>query len=179
VPKSKSISINRAPVLTLWAVVVARRLGFRKAEALTLGKAVAGLNAQSEGRRLGIYHPTEEKPKEARAERKKGEGFLVEVCGRTVPAFKTDEGIRATSKDEPIDPKGVERYLGTKFGDQLERVEEAMQLLAKAYTPKKLAEEAYPLYERFRPEIPSGKKGWGAQGKLDLGLIERLATRKD
>lgn len=45
-PNRKTISINRAPVLTLWAVVVARRLGFRKAEALTLGKAVAGLNAQ-------------------------------------------------------------------------------------------------------------------------------------
>ncbi len=39
------ITINRAPVLTLWAAVVAERLGFDRAEALTLGKAVAGLNA--------------------------------------------------------------------------------------------------------------------------------------
>ena len=62
----KVISINRAAVLTLWAAVVARRLGFRKAEALTLGKAVAGVNAQAKGRRLGIYSPKDEKPKEAR-----------------------------------------------------------------------------------------------------------------
>ena len=43
----KTISINRAPVLTLWAAVVAQRLGFAEDEALTLGKAVAGLNAQA------------------------------------------------------------------------------------------------------------------------------------
>ena len=92
--KNSPISINRAPVLTLWAYVVARRLGFRKAEALTLGKAVAGLNAQAKGRRLGIYRPKDEKPKKAREKRMKGEGFLVEVCGRTVPAKNTDQGIR-------------------------------------------------------------------------------------
>src|ERR1019366_4826341 len=34
-----------------------------------------------------------------------------------------------------------------------------------------LAHDAYPLYERFRPEIPAGKKGWGAKGDLDLALI--------
>jgi hypothetical protein len=47
-----TISINRAPVLTMWAAVVARRLGFDEDEALTLGKAVAGLDAQAKGRRL-------------------------------------------------------------------------------------------------------------------------------
>jgi hypothetical protein len=52
---AKTISINRAPVLTLWAAVVAERLGFKKDEALSLGKALAGLNAQTKGRRLGIF----------------------------------------------------------------------------------------------------------------------------
>lgn len=176
-PKPKTISINRAPVLTLWAVVVARRLGFRKAEALTLGKAVAGLNAQSKGRRLGIYSPKDEKPKDQRDKQKKGQHFLVEVCGRTVRATKTEDGIRATKKDEPIDPDSVERYLDSKFGDDRDRVEEAMQRLAKAYKPQELADEAYSLYEHFRPDIPSGKKGWGAKGDLDLKLIEKLANR--
>jgi len=41
--------VNRAPVLTLWAAVVAEVLGFKHAEALTLGRAVAGLNAYSKG----------------------------------------------------------------------------------------------------------------------------------
>ena len=35
-----TIKINRAPVLTLWAAVVAERLGFDRATALTLGQAV-------------------------------------------------------------------------------------------------------------------------------------------
>ena len=35
----KIISINRAPVLTLWVAVVGQRLGFDEDEALTLGKA--------------------------------------------------------------------------------------------------------------------------------------------
>ena len=39
----RTIVINRPPVLTLWASVVARRLGFQRDEALTLGRAVANL----------------------------------------------------------------------------------------------------------------------------------------
>ena len=38
------------------------------------------------------------------------------------------------------------------------------------------AEKAYALCEKFRPEIPSGKKGWGASGKLDLDLIHKIAS---
>ena len=47
--KKKIISINRAPVLTLWAAIVARRLGFNKKEALTLGKTVAGVSVHFAG----------------------------------------------------------------------------------------------------------------------------------
>ena len=54
------ITINRAPVLTLWGTVVAERLSYDHDTALTLGKAVAGLNAQSKARRLEIV---EEPPK--------------------------------------------------------------------------------------------------------------------
>ena len=38
------LETNRAAVLTLWAAVVAERLGFDRNEALTLGRAVARLN---------------------------------------------------------------------------------------------------------------------------------------
>ena len=54
------IEINRAPVLTLWAAVVAERLGFDWQEALTLGRAVAELNAYSKGKALGLFEPTPE-----------------------------------------------------------------------------------------------------------------------
>ena len=41
--------VNRAPVLTLWAAVVADVLGCEHDEALTLGRAAAGLNVYSKG----------------------------------------------------------------------------------------------------------------------------------
>jgi hypothetical protein len=174
---TRTISINRAPVLTLWAAVVAQRLGFDEDEALTLGKAVAGLNAQAKGRRLGIFKPHEEKAKKAR-EKEPGERFWIEVLGRPVPATNTDEGIRAVRGRNPIDPDSVRRYLEDKFGEDLKAVRSAMTKLAKAYKPQELAHDAYRLYERFRPDIPAGKKGWGAKGDLDLGLIGRLPKEK-
>jgi hypothetical protein len=150
--------------------VVARRLGFAEDEALTLGKAVAGLNAPAKGRRRGIFRPHGEKAKQARA-KGRGERFWIEVLGRPVPVTNTDDGIRAVRGGKPIDPDSVRRYLDDKFGDDLTAVRSAMQKLAKAYRPQELAHDAYPLYERFRPSVPVGKKGWGARGELDLGVI--------
>lgn len=172
-----TISVNRAPVLTLWAAVVAERLGFNHDEALTLGKALAGLNAQAKGRRLGIFKPHQEKVTKAR-EKEPEETFHVELLGRAVPALSTEDGIRATIKGKAISPASVERYLEGKFGNDFERVKKAIQKLAKAYNPQELAEVGYPLYEQFRPEIPPGVKGWGAKGDLDLDLIESMAKKR-
>jgi hypothetical protein len=174
---STTVSINRAAVLTLWASVVAQRLGFDRDEALTLGRAVAGLNAYSKGRRLGLFKPQEEKPKRA-SEKQPGAAFRIELCGRAVPAQNTEDGVRATQGGKPMDPDAVERYLGDKFGGDLKAVRSAMGKLAKAYRPKELAGKCYSLYEEFRPAIPAGKRGWGARGDLDLGLIARLAREK-
>ena len=171
---NKKIKINRAPVLTLWAAVVAERLGYNKSEALTLGKAVAGLNAQSKGRRLGIY---EEKTEDEKKEEKKKELKVefIELLGRGIPVVKTSKGVRAAIKGEEIDPESVETYLEQKFKDDLEEARAAMEKLAKAYTPKQLESQAFGLYEKFRPKIPEGTKGWGAKGELDLEYIRSLA----
>jgi hypothetical protein len=172
----KKIKINRAPVLTLWAAVVAERLGYDEETALTLGKAVAGLNAQSKGRKLGIY---EEKTKEEKKDDKKKESTakpeFIELLGRGIPAIKTPHGLRAAIDGKPIYAESVELYLKQKFGDDFDEARAALQKLAKAYTPKQLESQAYGLYEKFRPEIPEGKKGWGAKGELDLDYIRSLA----
>jgi hypothetical protein len=171
------IMINRAPVLTLWATTVAERLGFEQNEALSLGKAVAGLTAQSKGRRLGTYKPAPQEVKKARA-RKRGEEFFVEICGRQMPAINTTDGLRAVIKDKPIDPKSVERYLESKFGESLGTVRSAMRDLAKAFPPEQLSENEFRLYEKFRPAIPEGVTGWGAKGNLDIDRIRSLALVK-
>jgi hypothetical protein len=168
------VSVNRAPVLTLWAAVVAERLGYDRDAALSLGKALAGLNAQSKGRRLGIYKapeivegapPRKPRPKEA---------LWVELLGRQIPATTTEKGIRAVEGDRPINPQGVEHYLEGKFGDALASVRQAMEELARAFKPLELARLAFSLYERFRPTVPEGVRGWGARGELDLDRIREL-----
>ncbi len=171
---SDTIMMNRAPVLTLWAAVVAERLGFEHDEALTLGKAIAGLNAQAKGRSLGIYKPGKEgekPPKKAGL----GEDFWVEVCGRTVPAQNTPDGVRAVVKNRAIRPESVRSYLEGKFGDDLARVTRAMTTLAHSMPPEDLADKTYSLYERFRPTIAPGQRGWGQRGALDPAMIRSLA----
>lgn len=171
------ISINRAPVLTLWAAVVAERLGFDRKEALSLGKAVAGLTAQSKGRRLGIFTPSPEAVRKAR-EQKRGKELWVDILGRHVPAINTPEGVRAVNKAKPVEPASVERYLEGKFGEALPAARTAMIAVANAFKPKQLAGEAFRLYEEFRPGIPEGVSGWGAKGELDLKRLRELAPKK-
>jgi hypothetical protein len=169
------IRVNRAPVLTLWAAVVAKRLGFDWDEALTLGRAIAGLNAYSKGVRLGLYEPTPEAERERRRKAKHGTELHVDLMHRAVPAVQTPEGLRALSKDRPIAPASVQRYLDSKFDDRLDDAQKAMERLARSLPPRELAHKAYALYEQFRPEIPAGVRGWGALGDLRLDRIEALA----
>jgi hypothetical protein len=172
------VTINRAPVLTLWGAVVAERLGYERDTALTFGKAVAGLNAQSKGRMLGIFGPPKSPEKGGKPKKVGlGEEFWIDVCGRGVPAKNTKDGVRAVVKDQPIDPEKVEKYLAKAFGESLEDVQAAMQALADSYEPEGLSEVSYHLYEKFRPEIASGKRGWGQKGKLDLDFIRSLAKK--
>ena len=172
-----SVSINRAPVLTLWASVVAEQLGFDREEALTLGKSVAGLTAQAKGQRLGIFTPSPEAVRRQRAEKAKKAGvFPVALLGRAVPVLHTAEGVRAVGKDQaPVEPASVEKYLKSKFGEALPVVRRAMEQLAQSRAPEQLAEEAFRLYEAFRPSVPAGESGWGAKGTLSLAKIYQLA----
>jgi hypothetical protein len=182
---TKKIKINRAPVLTLWAAVVAERLGYDEETSLTLGKAVAGLNAQSKGKKLGIYEEKSEDEtlapgasageKEDKKKEQAAKPEFIELLGRGIPTVKTPQGVRAAEKGKPIHAESVQTYLEQKFKEDLEDARKAMQKLAKAYTPKQLESKAYGLYEKFRPEIPEGKKGWGAKGELDLEYIRSLA----
>ncbi len=177
---TEKLTVNRAPVMTLWAAVVAETLGFDSDEALTLGKAVSGLNAQSKGQRLGLYdrEMTDEARRAAR-ERQPAEQYTVGLLGRAVPVINTKYGVRAVNEGRPEDPASVQRYLEKKFGETLPEVREAMKDLAKSLSKDELKRRAYELYEEFRPAIPEGKRGWGAEGELDLEKIRRLARGEE
>lgn len=171
------VVINRAPVLTLWTTVVAERLGFSHDEALTLGKAVAGLNAYSKGKALGIFEPAPAHIQAQRAALAREAGISrLALLHRAVPVMHTSEGLRAVARNKPIDPASVEKYLASKFKGALGKVTAAMSRLAASRAPEDLAREAYALYEKFRPPIPTGQAGWGAAGELSLKTILALAA---
>jgi hypothetical protein len=137
---------------------------------------VAGLNAQSKGRRLGIYEELKDEAGEKEIKSgKEAQLVFIALMGRGVPALKTPNGLRASIKGETIDPESVQRYLEQKFGSRLAEARAVMEKLAHSRSPKTLEAEAYSLYEKFRPEIPEGRKGWGAKGKLDLDYLLSLA----
>ncbi len=169
------IIINRAPVLTLWATTVAERMGFDPDAALSLGKAVAGLTAQSKGRHLGIFKPGRGPNGKPLPKHGLGEELWIQLCGRSIPAKNTPGGLRAVAKEKIIEPGKVRVYLNQKFGDDLSGVRRAMEQLAGAHDPDDLIDTAFALYENFRPSIPPGTRGWGAKGKLDLKRIRSLA----
>jgi len=174
----KTITINRAPVLTLWASVVARRLGFERDEALTLGRAVASLGTYGKDVSPLVIRPTPRAIRERRRGLKAGKRVEVDLLQRAVPIVRTRAGLRALDRDRPIAPDGVEQYLEIKFGDALKRVRAAMKRLARSMSAPEIAAQADELYEKFRPKVPKGEPGWGAEGKLDVGRIERLGTAK-
>jgi hypothetical protein len=91
------VTVNRTPVLTLWASVVAERLGFDPDEALTLGKAV--VTAQPQTQPFGFFTPSPEAVRKERAKKAKTTGMLrVALLGRVVPVVRTDFDLRAMDK---------------------------------------------------------------------------------
>src|SRR3954466_14084931 len=84
-----TIRINRAPVLTLWAAVVAERLGFDRDTALILGQAVAGLSAHAKGVSLGIIEPRPDLVREQGDRLSEGERLHVDLLGRPGPGVRT------------------------------------------------------------------------------------------
>ena len=159
------IKINRAPVLTLWAAVVAERLGFDRPTALTLGQAVAGSSAYAKGVSLGIIEPRPELVRERGDRLAEGERLHVDLLGRAVPVVRTDDGLRAVSKGKPGNPAQIERYLAGKFGERLGDARQAMAVLAAAHEPADLYRLGFRLYEQFRPAVPTGEFGLGSEGR--------------
>jgi hypothetical protein len=175
-PTPTKIKINRAPVLTLWAVVVAERLGYSRDSALTLGKAVAGMSAFAKAKSLGLAEDRDTDLGSRTKAREKKE-TAVAFMGRRIPVADSPSGPLALADGKPVAPKSVEKYLTSKFGDNLKGVTSAMAELARSVPRETLIREGFRLYEKFRPEIPAGVEGWGKTGVLDLALIARLARK--
>ncbi|MFO8034780.1 MAG: hypothetical protein R6U88_06500 [Candidatus Bipolaricaulota bacterium] len=173
------VVVNRASFLTLWATVVARRLGYKEDEALTLGKALAGLTAETKRRRLGFYAADSAEQRSQPVWRREAQSLgWAEFMGRRVPTLRTDDGLRAMSEAVPIDPDTVRQYLESKFEGYLAQVEDKLTQLAATYQPEELAFAAMSVYMELRPRVPSGTAGGGRKGALDLSAIDRLVEQR-
>ena len=167
------IRVNRAPVLTLWATVVAERLGYSPETALTLGRFVAGSSARAKARRLGISDEKQDaEERHARAAELKPRRQTVHLLGRDIPVLAADDGALGAEDDgKPASAKSVASYIARAFGDRLGEARAAMEALAASLPPEELNRVGFRLYERFRPDVPEGAQGWGAKGEL---RVERI-----
>jgi len=110
------IRISRASVLTLWAAIVAERLGHHRATALTLGKSVAGYAAYAKAKSLGLAEARRDAPADRRA-REKVKVETIDVMGKRIPVVVTPDGVRAAdTAGRPVNSASVEKYLAGKFG---------------------------------------------------------------
>jgi hypothetical protein len=174
------IRINRAPVLTLWAAVVAERLGYDADAAITLGRVVAGRSARAKARAIGIeaeHEPEDMREVARREEARHARAALraVRLLGRDIAVIEGPEGLRAADDGKPASARSARAYVEKAFGADLAAAEATMRRLAWSLSPEELNRVGFRLYERFRPEVPPGAQGWGAKGVLDLARIEAAA----
>jgi hypothetical protein len=94
--------VNRAPVLTLWATVVAERLGHPDDTALTLGRAVAGSSARIKARAIGREERKVERDADAPRITEPAATEPVLLLGKTIRLLPTEDGeLRAADGDQP------------------------------------------------------------------------------
>jgi len=173
------IQVNRAPVLTLWAAVVAEALGHPPDTALTLGRYVAGSSARIKARSIGMVDEAMEASERlAQAEALRPAVEFIILLGREIPVLRHEDGThRANEKGKPMAPHGVRSYITRALGDRLDEVRAEMVALAALLPPEELNRIGFRLYERFRPEVPRGAAGWGAKGVLHLDRIRNAHRR--
>lgn len=172
-----TIKVNRAPVLTLWAAVVAERLGHPPETAFSLAKAVAGTAARAKAKRLGIAEESDKAKDRGDAAPAKPKD-TAQLLGRKIRLTHDKDGVVLADdgNGKPAPAKPVEAYFVKAFGEHLAEVRKAMEALAAKFEPEELNRVGFRLYEHFRPEVLPDVKGWGAKGLLDL---ERIQSARD
>ncbi|KAJ7228585.1 hypothetical protein GGX14DRAFT_547571 [Mycena pura] len=168
--KTKSTVVNRAPLLTAWATLVAERLGFQREEALSIASVYTEMNAISKGVSMGVYKQGSEIGMEASPG---GSQPYVDLMGRR-PLFRTQSSQwRALSGGVAVQPSTAFSYISRALRQTTPHVIGAMRLLVTSYSPEEINTKAWGLYAEFRPEV----NGWGARAEVKCEMI--LGLRKE
>lgn len=173
------VVVNRAPVLTAWAAIVAHATGHAWETALTIGKVLTSRFAEAKGRNLGVITAHAQMPKVTADTWRWSSRLTTTLMGEEISLRDTPSGVRALGDGGAVlNPETIDAYLARAFKGDLKRVVAAMQELAMCMDQATLLRDAYKLYKLIRPCVPHGVGGWGAQGELDLGYMQSLVKRQ-
>ncbi|KAJ4478208.1 hypothetical protein J3R30DRAFT_3657519 [Lentinula aciculospora] len=165
----KATIVNRAPLMTAWATVVAERMGFRREEALSIASSYTEMNALSKGVSLGIFKEGKQKGLEAA---KGGAQPYVDLMGRR-PLYQIQNNCwRALHNGTPTQPSTAYSYISRSLRQTMPFIMGALRLLANSFTPQEINQEAWGLYTQFRP----AGEGWGERSEVRCTTI--LALKK-
>ncbi|KAI6897583.1 hypothetical protein KC318_g5449 [Hortaea werneckii] len=171
-----TITINRAPVLELWASCVTNFIypSLPWETCLSIGSAIATITAVAKGRSIGTIEKPEpgEAEKRRRERQRKAENEPLEDIEVMGFHLRLENG-QALVGEKP--KPGNESALSKKFGhEQYERAKGAFQDALGSWKGREseLDGEAFKMYEEFRPTVPPGQKGWGRKGQLNLESVK-------
>jgi hypothetical protein len=177
---STQIKINRAPVLKLWSACVTQFLhqSLPWSTCLSAGAAISAICAVAKGRSIGkISEPGDESEKKSKKE-KEGDGFETLEVMHFKLRLKVNDGLvyfggKAQAAGEEV--------LKKKFGDEYDGVKDVFVhgLGRWKGIEGELGEQAFGMYEEFRPTVPKGEKGWGRKGVLDLDAVKKAIEDRE
>jgi len=182
--RNDSITINRAPVLELWASCVTQLLypSLSWTTCLSAGGAISTITAISKGRSIGkIDKPSPEEAQHKREERQQqaADGQLEELETMSFKLSLNESG-QAMAGGKP--KKANEDALMKKYGgsEEYERVKRTFNEALQAWkgSEEQLSERAFGMYEDFRPSVPPGQSGWGRKGQLNLDTVKSAVSNK-
>lgn len=92
--------------------------------------------------------------------------------------LKTKDGLVYMGSDPKPKP-GTEETLKRRFGERYADVRGCFDTALKSWTgdEEELTKAAFGMYERFRPTVKVGKKGWGKRGELNLDTVKDVVMK--
>lgn len=179
-PSDSTVVINRSPVLQLWAATVAQKLHpeLSWSTSLSAGSAIATLCAISKGKSVGVIESKENDAKQAK--KKNAEDNKFEKLDVMHFSLNTKNALVYVGTDPKPKPAS-EDTLKKKFGDRYEDVKDTFEVALSTWDSidlDELNEDAFHMYEQFRPTVASGQGGWGRKGELNLDTVKDIVTKR-
>ncbi|KAJ7068338.1 hypothetical protein C8F01DRAFT_1017602, partial [Mycena amicta] len=179
--KTKSTVVNRAPLLTAWATLVAEKIGFQREEALSIASVFTEINALAKGISIGKYNKSVASGMEGSPT---GTQPYVDIMGRRLhhlsrPLFQDQNSQwRGLSAGKVAQPSTAFAYISRAFRQTTPHIIGAMRLLLATYSVEEIngkKGKGWGLYADFRPEVV----GWGDRAQVLCSTILGLRQAKN